>query len=63
MEYFVDGNLICTKGEQEGGFFDSSKGCIWKIPSSGQYKLQAVATDEDGMVGRSRVVEVTIQKP
>ncbi len=63
MEYFVDGNLICTKGEQKGGFFDSSKGCIWKIPSSGQYKLQAVATNEDGMVGRSRVVDVTIQKP
>lgn len=63
MEYFVDGILICTKGEQRGGFFDSSKGCIWKVPSSGQYKVQAVATNEDGMVGRSRVVEVTIQKP
>ena len=64
FEYYVNSNLICTTGEpQGGGHFVPSDGCTWKVPSSGQYKLQLVATDEDGMVGRSKVVEVTIQKP
>ena len=36
--------------------------CVWR-PAPGKYKLQAVATDVDGMVGKSEVIEVVIERP
>jgi hypothetical protein len=36
--------------------------CVWK-PTPGEYKLQTLATDEDGAVGKSEVIEVIIERP
>jgi uncharacterized protein DUF11 len=60
VEIFVDGRLVCT--DTEPGKPNSGFECVWK-PAPGRYKLQAVATDVDGAVGKSEVIEVVIERP
>jgi hypothetical protein len=59
-QIFVDGVLVCTIDEatQPRNEFN----CVWR-PSPGRYKLHAIATDVDGMVGKSEVIEVVIERP
>lgn len=60
VEFFVDGQLICTDNEPR--VRSSYSECVWR-PSPGKYKLLAVTTDVDGMVGKSEVIEVVIERP
>jgi hypothetical protein len=60
MDIFVDGRLLCSDDEPAQVGYGSK--CVWK-PSPGKYKLQAVATDVDGAVGKSEVIEVVIERP
>ena len=60
MEFFVDGDLVCT--DNEPGTRSSYSECVWR-PSPGRYKLHAVATDVDGRKGKSEVIEVVIERP
>ncbi len=59
IEIFVNGALICTDN-YPGSANDGD--CVWR-PAPGKYKLQAVATDEDGGVGKSTLIDVTIEQP
>ena len=61
VEYFVNGALVCTDNNPERELSEPGW-CIWR-PSPGKYKLQAVVTDIDGMVGKSEVIEVVIERP
>ena len=59
VEIFANGELLCSDewpGSAEG------EECHWR-PRPGKYKLQAVATDADGAVGKSALIEVVIDKP
>ena len=60
VEFFVDGHLVCTDNEPRSR--SSYSECVWR-PSPGRYKLHAVTTDVDGMVGKSEVIEVVIERP
>ncbi|HEU4507715.1 MAG TPA: hypothetical protein VFR78_05720 [Pyrinomonadaceae bacterium] len=59
LEVFVDGEPICT---EDSPTFGLGQQCVWKA-SPGMHKLQTVATDEDGAVGKSEVIEVVIERP
>ena len=59
LEIFANGERICTEDSPTLGFGEE---CAW-TPSPGKYKLQTVATDEDGAVGKSKVIEVIIERP
>jgi hypothetical protein len=59
LEVFANGERICTDDSPMSGFGGE---CVWK-PSPGKHKLQTVATDEDGAVGKSAVIEVVIERP
>ena len=59
LEVFVSGVRICMDDSAELGY---GAECLWK-PSPGKYKLQIVATDEDGAVGKSDEIEVLIERP
>ncbi|HEX6649854.1 MAG TPA: hypothetical protein VF075_09950, partial [Pyrinomonadaceae bacterium] len=59
IEIFLNGTLICT--DNYPGSVNQGD-CVWR-PAPGKYKLQAVATDEDGGVGKSPLIEVTIERP
>lgn len=59
-QIFVDGVLLCTTDEAARPWHEFN--CVWR-PSPGKYKLHAVATDEDGAVGKSEVIEVIIERP
>jgi hypothetical protein len=60
IDIFVDGVLVCT--DKEPMVANSDFECVWR-PAPGKYKLHAVATDVDGMVGKSEVIEVVIERP
>lgn len=60
VEIFVDGRLVCTNDQPTQIGFGSNS--VWK-PSPGKYRLQAVVTDRDGVVGKSEVIEVIIERP
>lgn len=60
MEFFVDGRIVCT--DTDPGSRSSYGECVWR-PAPGKYKLHAVATDVDGMTGKSEVIEVVIERP
>jgi hypothetical protein len=59
LEVLANGERICTEDSPMGGL---GRECVWK-PSPGKHKLQTVATDEDGAVGKSAVIEVIIERP
>jgi uncharacterized protein DUF11 len=59
LEVFANGERICTDESPMAGFGGE---CIWK-PSPGKHKLQTIATDEDGAVGKSAIIEVIIERP
>ena len=59
LEVLVNGERICAQDSPTHGFGGQ---CIWK-PSPGKYKLQTLATDEDGALGKSEVIEVIIERP
>jgi len=58
LEIFVNGVRLCTDDSPQLGYGE----CIWR-PSPGKYRLQTVATDEDGAVGKSDEIEVVIESP
>ena len=58
LEIFVNGVRLCTNDSSQLGFGE----CLWK-PSPGKYRLQTVATDEDGAIGKSEEIEVVIESP
>jgi hypothetical protein len=58
LEIFVNGVRLCTNDSPQLGFGE----CLWK-PSPGKYRLQTVATDEDGAIGKSEEIEVVIESP
>lgn len=59
-QVFVDGVLVCTIDETTRVWHEFN--CVWR-PSPGTYKLHAIATDVDGMVAKSEVIEVVIERP
>ena len=59
-QIFVDGVLVCTTDEATRFWYEFN--CVWR-PSPGKYKLHAIATDVDGMAGKSEVIEVVIERP
>lgn len=59
LEVFANGERICTEDSPMAGLGGQ---CVWK-PSPGKHKLQTVATDDDGAVGKSAVIEVIIERP
>ena len=59
LEVLVNGERICTQDSPTHGFGGQ---CFWK-PTPGKYKLQTLATDQDGAVGKSEVIEVMIERP
>ena len=56
VEIFANGELLCA---DESPVFGVGEECHWR-PRPGKYKLQAVATDADGAVGKSALIEVII---
>ena len=54
----MNGVRLCTTDSPQLGFGE----CLWK-PSPGKYRLQTVATDEDGAIGKSEEIEVVIESP
>jgi hypothetical protein len=58
LEIFLNGIRLCTDDSPQPGYGE----CIWR-PSPGKYRLQTVATDEDGAVGKSDEIEVVIESP
>jgi hypothetical protein len=58
LEIFANGLRLCTDDSPQLGYGE----CLWK-PSPGKYRLQTVATDEDGAVGKSDEMEVVIESP
>ena len=58
LEIFANGLRLCTEDSPQLGYGE----CLWK-PSPGKYRLQTVATDEDGAVGKSDEMEVVIESP
>ena len=59
LEVFANGERICSEDSPMAGLGGR---CVWK-PSPGKHKLQTVATDQDGAVGKSAVIEVIIDRP
>jgi hypothetical protein len=59
LEIFANGSRVCIEDSPVLGFGGE---CIWK-PSPGKYRLQTVATDEDGAVGKSDEIEIVIERP
>ena len=59
LEVFANGERICT---EDSPMADFGGECVWKA-SPGKHKLQTVATDEDGAVGKSAVIDVIIARP
>lgn len=58
LEIFVNGLRLCTDDSPQLGYGE----CKWR-PSPGKYRLQTVATDEDGAVGKSDEIEIVIESP
>jgi hypothetical protein len=60
IEIFANGLPICIDDSPTP--FGYAGECTWK-PSPGKYRLQAVATNADGAVGKSDQIVVTIERP
>ena len=60
VEIFIDGKVVCTDNQPEHPGLRTD--CVWR-PAPGRYKLHVVATDVDGAVGKSEVIEVVIERP
>jgi len=60
IEIFIDGKVACTDNQPEHPGLRTD--CVWR-PAPGRYKLHVVATDVDGAVGKSEVIEVVIERP
>ena len=60
IEILIDGKVVCTDNDPQDPGLNTD--CVW-TPAPGRYKLQAVATDVDGAVGKSEVIEVVIERP
>jgi len=58
VEIFANGELLCA---DDSPVFGVGGECVWR-PRPGKYKLQAVATDADGAVGKSALIELTIER-
>ena len=59
LEVLANGVPVCRDDAPE---FDSAEACEWK-PAPGKYKLQVIATDADGAVGKSEPIQITIERP
>jgi uncharacterized protein DUF11 len=59
VEIFANGELLCS---DDSLIFGVGGECLWR-PRPGKYKLQAIATDTDGAVGKSNLIEVIIERP
>jgi hypothetical protein len=59
VEIFANGELLCS---HDASVFGVGGECVWR-PRPGKYKLQAVAIDADGGVGKSPLIEVIIESP
>lgn len=59
LEVLANGVAVCTDNSP---VFGSAEKCVW-TPAPGKYKLQVVATDADGAVGKSNPIEITIERP
>ena len=60
LEVLANGVSICTDNAPDSG---AAEKCVWRPPSPGKYKLQVIATDVDGAVGKSDPIEITIDRP
>jgi hypothetical protein len=60
LEVLANGVSICTDNAPVSG---AAERCVWTPPSPGKYKLQVIATDEDGAVGKSNPIEISIERP
>jgi hypothetical protein len=60
VEIFANGELVWSEATDESEVLSEFR---WQNIQSGRYKLQVVATDEDGAVGKSPVVTTTIERP
>ena len=59
LEVLANGLAVCTDNAPNNG---GAEKCVW-TPSVGKYKLQVIATDADGAVGKSEPIEITIERP
>jgi hypothetical protein len=59
LELLANGVSVCS---DSAPVFGSAEKCVW-TPAPGKYKLQVIATDEDGAVGKSDPIEITIERP
>lgn len=63
-DFYADGKLIYTDTQQGRNSTDNEwVECPLAGLAPGTYKVQAVATDSDGSVGKSAVVEIVIKAP
>ncbi len=60
LELLANGVSVCS---DSAPVFGSAEKCVWTPPAPGKYKLQVIATDEDGAVGKSDPIEITIERP
>ena len=59
IEVQANGTTVCT---DTAPVFGGAEACVWR-PAPGKYKLQVIATDADGAVGKSDPFEITIERP
>lgn len=59
LELLANGVTVCTDNAPVMG---GAEACEW-TPAPGKYKLQVIATDADGAVGKSDPIEITIDRP
>ena len=59
FEVLVNGVHLCT---DDSPTLNYAEECRW-TPAPGKYKLQVIATDIDGGVGKSEPIEVIIERP
>jgi hypothetical protein len=59
LEVLANGTPICADNAPQHG---AAEKCLW-IPAPGKYKLQVIANDADGAVGKSDPIEITIERP
>ena len=60
LELLANGVSVCSDSAPVSG---SAEKCVWTPPAPGKYKLQVIATDEDGAIGKSEPIEITIERP
>jgi Domain of unknown function DUF11/Bacterial Ig domain len=60
LEVLANGVSICIDNAPDSGVAER---CVWTPPAPGKYKLQVIATNVDGAVGKSAPIEITIERP